>query len=422
MEEPRCGVWLTRDEAQARVLMESRFSPRFERVGLRQCAGRVCAHDVLSRQRLPNTPSSRWDGVAVRFADFALGSPDTSGWREGDQYVFSNTGIGIPEGYDTVVRIEEVAFDDANRITFLHEPKRRGQLVVEAGSSLEEGALLASAGQTITPEIAALLAAGGQSEVEVFARPRVSFIPSGNELVQAGEPLPAGRNVETNSIMLEAKLRAWGAEPRILPIVRDNVALLVDALQKAIATSDIVILNGGSSKGSDDCAVPALERVATILSHAVLMGPGAHLSLSITRKGIPIVGLSGPSGGAECTADWYVKPLVDRYFGRSYCQPPHIRARLVAGIDHSQRSAKTGVYRAVRCIVAQEGEGFVAAPMAVLSQDVCTRYRGGNAFAFVAGDSLERGDEIEVELRYPYVFPPADTGLFDGREADALVL
>ena len=422
MEESTGHIWLAKEDAQARVLEASRFSPRFEYVALSECAGRVCAEDVFSRQGLPNMPSSRWDGVAVRFEDFEGGSPDTSAWQEGRHYVFSNTGIGIPEEYDTVVRIEEVRFDEEGRIAFAREPHERGELVVAAGSSLEVGEVLALKGQTITPEIAALLASGGHADVKVYARPRVAFIPSGNELVRVGEPLPLGCNVESNSLMVAAKLRSWGAEPQVLPLARDDVDLLAEALTEAVRTSDIVILNGGSSKGTDDCAVPALERIATILSHAVLMGPGAHLSLSVTEEGLPIVGLSGPSGGAECTADWYVKPLVEKYFGRDFCAPPRVRARLATGIDRSRRPSKTGVQMAVRCLLARTDEGFAVAPLGVLARAVRLRYRGGNAFAFVSGEGFAQGDEIEVELRYPYEIPPLAPGLFEGGEGGTLVL
>lgn len=422
MQEAKGHIWLTREDARARVLEASRFSPRVERIAVAQSVGRVCAADVASRQSLPNAPSSRWDGVAVRYDDFAAGMPDTSGWREGREYAFSNTGIGIRGDYDTVVRIEEVSFDAEGRISFAAAPAQRGALVMPVGATLEEGEPLARTGQTITPELAALLAGGGWAEVDVYARPRVAFIRSGNELVDAGRELPLGKNVETNSLMAAAKLRAWGAEPLVRPIVADDVGLLVEALCEAVEDCDIVILNGGSSKGTDDCAVPAIERVARVLCHAVLMGPGAHTSLSVTSEGVPVIGLSGPSGGAECTIDWYVKPLVDRYFGLGFNEPPKVRARLLAALDLSQRSSGSKVKMAVRCLLARSSDGFVAAPMGVLPESLRLQYRGGNAFVFASGVGFALGEEAEAELRYPYAFPPRAEGLFDDLESHALVL
>jgi molybdopterin molybdotransferase/putative molybdopterin biosynthesis protein len=147
------------------------------------------------------------------------------------------------------------------------------------------------------------------------------------ELVDAGKPLPAGKNVESNAVMLCAKFTLWGAEPLRFPIVKDNWSQLEKALTEASEKADIVVINAGSSKGSDDFTCEILEKNGRMLHHMLAQGPGRHCSAAMLH-GTPVIGISGPPMGAEFTVDWMVKPLVDRYLGLPGDYPPMVFARM----------------------------------------------------------------------------------------------
>ena len=119
---------------------------RNELVSVENALGRVCAEDVTAPYNLPNTKVSSFDGIAVKFSSFADGMPDTSGWQEGREYVFSNTGMAIPEEYDTVIAIEDVTVKDDGGITVHLPPEHEGFYVNPPGSQMKQGEVLAGKG------------------------------------------------------------------------------------------------------------------------------------------------------------------------------------------------------------------------------------------------------------------------------------
>lgn len=227
-------IWLTRKEAEESLVAHARFAARTHMVPVGDASGRIAAKDVSALRVFPDKPASRWDGIAVRYDAFQGAKPDFSTWREGVDYRFSNTGVCIEGDFDTVVRIEETIFSDEGALLDVVTPKERGQLVIPVGSEMGKGDVLVRKGQRITPFAAASLARGGYEQVEVIAPPRVAFVPTGNELVDYRSELPAGKNVETNSIMVASKLQRWGADPVVFPLLKDDPNLIAAALRSAL--------------------------------------------------------------------------------------------------------------------------------------------------------------------------------------------
>lgn len=385
------------------LLARCAFSPEVESVAIDDACGRILAKDLIAHNTLPNTLTSAMDAIAVHFDDFAHGIPDTSSWERGREYEFCNTGIGIKGDFDTAIIIENVQFDDQGKITILQAPKCRADMTHPAGSSMKAGDVLADAGTTITPAVIGLAAQAGCLELDVLARPRVAFIPSGNELVPAGEELAPGKNIECNSHVIAAKLRQWGAEPVVFPICPDKRDALREALTQAVNTCDIVVLNAGSSKGTDDQSIETLEELGEVLNHEFDHGPGKHSSLSIVA-GKPVIGISGPPIGAELCADWYIKPVVDAFLGKKP-EPQHTMwATLTQDIPASPRPV--AVVRRVKLTRTDAGE-LLATP---LGNDIKPALRLCNmADAFLTIDKdctgYHTGDRVVVELRYPYTLP-----------------
>ena len=157
-------------------------------------------------------------------------------------------------------------------------------------------------------------ASGNNTEVQVFAKPVVGFIPTGNELVVPGSDVARGKNIETNSLVAKGKIEGWGGVCRVFDIVPDDPAAIRATVLEAARTCDIVVLNAGSSKGNDDWNIEMLEEVGTVLYHETTHGPGHHSSGSVV-EGTPVVGISGPPGGAAFTMDFYLYPVMMRWFG-----------------------------------------------------------------------------------------------------------
>ncbi len=392
--------------AAVRCLMERwRFERRTERIAVSDACGRIAARTVRALHRLPSALASNMDGIAVRFADFEHGTPDIASWKRGEQWQFCNTGIAMPDGFDTAVAIEraEVSPDNAT-LRFIEAPTERFECTTEPGASLQEGDVVVRAGEELSPTLLSALNMGGHDRVDVIARPRVAFIPSGNELVPAGTPLPVGKNVESNAVMACAKIEQWGGEPVRFPIVSDDPKLLMEALNKAAEEADVVIVNAGSSKGSDDYTCELLEEHGEMLCHEVEQGPGRHCSFSLLGE-TPVIGISGPPIGAEFTLDFFVKPFVDLYLSRPLSFPPTVRARMLdeggPGPEHITIVKRVVVRRT-------EDGGFVAWTLVNDKRPVLRGCARANGVVSVGPGhpGWLVGDEVEIELRWPYELPP----------------
>jgi len=398
MDKCKNHIAVPKEEAVAALLANTEFSPKAETVPIREAAGRVSAGEYRSKQTLPSIKSAAKDGIAVRAADFADGMPDTSGWKEGRDYVHCFTGVGIHGDFDAMIMIEQVLIDENGRVTLLSD-KLDPELVAPPGRVIREGELILSEKERITPYLVTRLAAGGWTEVEVLKKPVVAFIPTGSELVRCGEAVPAGMNVDTNSLMFEAKMRYFGAIPMMYDIVADDPALISEALADALEKADIVALNGGSSKGLRDYTVEVIEKQAKILSHMIKSGPGAHTSCSIAHNGKPVVGIAGPAIGAEALTDWFIKPLIDKYLGQPDT-PLYLKARYRgAELSYTQHPGE-GWCRRLRGHIFMEEDGSMAVELAPFGDSRAVDH--ANCFIAVTNDGIREGDLIRVELRWPF--------------------
>lgn len=320
-------IQFTREQAIAAILAACDFHPAIETVALEESFGRVLARDAQARCDMPNCLTCAMDSVAVHWDDFANGMPDTHAWKRGVDWEFANTGVGMPEGFDTAIVVEHALLsDDDTQVAFDALPSARFAGTVLAGKRMHAGDVLVAAGTVITPLLAAHIASGNNADVDVFAKPKVAFLPTGNELVPVGTAIARGKNIESNGIMMRGKIEQWGGQPLIYPIVPDEPAAIEAALRKAAAEADIVVLNAGSSKGSDDWSLEILDRIGEVLYHQINHGPGHHSSCSIL-DGTPVIGISGPPGGAAFTTDFYLRPAVQKYFGLG-TDPIRVQARL----------------------------------------------------------------------------------------------
>lgn len=395
-----CSHEPTREEMIELVLDRSKLPGSCETISALNAAGRVLARDVYAVNTLPCRDASRMDGIAYRFEDYQLCGGDCTGWVEGSDFCFSNTGVAIPSEFNTVTLIEDVSFDEEGRLHILQPPTAPGDNVVAAGTNMQTGQLLIAANTVLRPTHLGLMASAGVRLVEVFKRPRVGIIPTGDELVPAMVPLQDGRNVESNSISLSAMLEQWGAKPVVWPIIPDDVDYLSSVVKQAVETCDIVILNAGSSKGKKDHAIEVLEGLGEVLVHEVAHGPGKHTSFTIAFNETPIVGLVGPSGGAELGALWYVRPLVNKFM---HCPTPAPDTLKVTLLQKASAHVDFDFFMGV-VVYRKEDDSYVAMPLGGPGRGPHLTGDGiiANATLRIPGGIVyESGCEVVVELREP---------------------
>lgn len=418
-------IEVTRDRAVDLLLDVCSFDIRTETVPVGDAVGRVLAEDALSLVDVPNCRTCRMDSVAVHWSDFEEGIPDTTDWVRGRDWEFANTGVAMPEGFDTAVVVEHVIFSEHDtKVAFDAAPSAQYAGTAAPGSSLAHGDLLVAAGTVITPLLAAYIAGGNNTTVRVIKKPRVAFIPSGNELAPAtgsseSKQELAGKNIETNSIMIGAKIRQWGGDPLIFEIIKDDPLVIERTVREAAATADIIVLNAGTSKGNDDYSVEVLDKIGRMLFHQTNHGPGHH-SWGAVCDGVPVVGLSGPPRSAAFTCDFYLRPVIMRYLGLTE-RVPKVRVRLgeslptkkviadrkaFPGETHPQRTDEFYSVRLLRLEIADDG---ILTAWPIKGERVLSGPDGQKATGYLmmrTGPGIEaphKGDWIDVDLRPEYL-------------------
>ncbi len=283
-----------------------------ENIPIAEGGGRVLAKPMFALSDIPLVRASAMDGLCVKSELFKAGNPIApESWRKGYEFDFADTGDDFPDAYDTVIRIEDVTFnEDSKGVRFSDNLVfEKGMNVLPKGHFIRMGQLIKDAPATLCATDISAIAMGNHGTLPVFRKPKVAFIPTGSELVDPGEPLQRGMNVNSNILMAQGMLSSFGADMLGFPIVRDERALLKKNLDEAMRTCDLILVNGGSSKGSEDLALDILAKEGEILFHWVNCGPGRPTALARIRNK-PVIVVPGPPYGCLNVLDWFVRPVI----------------------------------------------------------------------------------------------------------------
>ena len=300
----------TRKEVMDKLykILESNY--KIEEIPVFDALGRVVADDILSVHNVPLVRASCLDGVAVKSDRFKDGMPDTSSWVNGVDFVRTDTGDDFPDEFDAVIRIECVDITKDGQLEILDELEiKPGTGTRGAGSTIKEGELLVKKGTQLRSVELSAIVMGGVTKVPVYKKPIVAFIPTGDELVAVGEPITRGKTVDSNSILIMNRLKEFGAEPLMYPIVKDNKKDLETTIKDAINKADMVLINGGSSLGSEDYNAVLIEEMGDVIAHGVLAAPGKPCCIGLV-DGKPLINIPGPPNAVYYVSDWLVRGIV----------------------------------------------------------------------------------------------------------------
>jgi len=369
-----------------------------EQIPLAEAKGRILAEDIFAKYNLPVVRASTMDGVAVKSEAFADGMPDTSGWKQGVDFVRADTGDDFDDRFDAVIAIENVVLTEDGKLSFTGKVNgSKGFNVKPCGADMKAGSMILKKGTLLRPQDLAVLAMGGHEEIPVRKKPAVSFIPTGSELVPAGTAPSRGQNIDSNSILARELLPDMGAEPLLHPIVADDPESLERALDEMLPQSDMVLLNAGTSKGSEDYCASLLKKRGEIIFQGVAAVPGRPMTAAII-EGKPVINLSGPSFAAFYSMDWMIRALICRYLNRPLPLRETVKATLTDGFTPPPFFSLMATFRLER---GTDGN-YLATPLALRGPksagNAAIMTANGVYVTTVGEGSFHAGDEIEIEL------------------------
>ncbi len=336
---------LTVDEALEGIL--SRIRPLGAReIPLLDAVGRTLAADVVADRDVPPFRNSAMDGYAVRGADVAAAPVRLKvigAVAAGDmphrpvgagEAMRIMTGAPMPEGADTVVRVEDT--DNADDVVTVTAATRTGISVRQAGEDLKKGVTVLAAGTVLRPAEIGLLASLGVPKPLVIARPRVAVLSTGDELVDVSLTPGPGKIRDSNRYSVGSAIWAASCGPWLRPVVRDTPEALRAALRDAME-ADAIVTSGGVSVGDHDWVKPVVSELGRIDVWAIAIRPGRPLAFGELRadggRAVPIFGLPGNPVSALLTFELFVRPALLKMSGRTKLFRPRVQAKLLDAVD-----------------------------------------------------------------------------------------
>ena len=286
----------------------------FETIPLIEARGRVTAAPVWAVASSPHYDAAAMDGIAVR-AKETIGATESSPLRlsSPDQVRWVDTGDPMPDGFDSVIMVEHVhELDDAT--IEIQAPVPPYHHVRPIGEDIVATELILPKNHVLRPVDLGACAAAGLTDVSVSRKPVVTIIPTGTELVPIGATLKPGDIVEFNSLIIGGLVDEWGGSSQTSPPVADDYEAIKTAVSNAAVESDIVLVNAGSSAGSEDYTAEIVADLGELAVHGVAIRPGHPVVLGVVN-GKPTLGIPGYPVSAALSCELFVKPLIEKALG-----------------------------------------------------------------------------------------------------------
>jgi molybdopterin molybdotransferase len=388
--------------AVAELLQPLRSSDRTEVLPLREALGRGLVGDVTASISLPPFANSQMDGYAIRSADLPDGGGELrvmppvpagaspAALKQGMAAPIM-TGAMLPEGADAVVPIERAVPDrflpHTEQATVKLPSAAPGTYVRETGSDLRAGETALAAGTFLGPAQLGLLAALGIPEVTVYRAVTVLLVTTGDEVVEPGKDLPAGKIYDSNGTLLEAAMRQAGLEVRRAGIITDNPEKLRGLLRAEGTAVDLIVTTGGVSKGAYEVVRQAMEDQPVEFLH-VAMQPGGPQGIG-TFDGRPFLGFPGNPVSCLVSFEMFLRPVLGGLLGTPAPRLP-LRARLGQPLTSPEQKhqVRRGTLKPDGTVELQGGE----------SSHLMHALAGSNVLVHVPQGvaALEAGAEVEV--------------------------
>jgi len=416
----------TTEEAYAELARTTALG--VETIGARAALGRVLAEPVTAREDVPHFFRSNMDGFAVRAADtFGASEESSVSLRLAGEIAMGeearlhlvegcairvSTGAMMPPAADAVVIVEhteEQTLEHGGSV-LVRRAVVPGQNTIAIAEDLRAGEVVLEAGHRLRGSDVGAVTGVGRAEVLVHRVVRVGVAATGDEIVEPEDELPPGRVRNVNQYLLGSMARALGAEVVDYGVIRDEEKALDDLFARAGRECDVLLLSGGSSKGSKDLVLSSILRVpaAEVLFHGVAIAPGKPTMLAHAGD-LAVLGVPGNPAAAAVVFVLFGSVLVRLRGGeklaRILATRPRVRARLASDLTSTPGRED---YVRVRLGDAGAGTGTgtgesdelaVATPLRGKSVTISTIARADGLLRIPrSSEGLAAGSEVEVLL------------------------
>jgi molybdopterin molybdotransferase len=373
------------------------------RISLGSALNRVLAEKIVAEVNLPRFDRSAVDGYAVKAEEtfgatqskpkiMRLTNRDVIGHNETKQVW---TGNRVPKNADAVVMLENI-LQDKNQVQ-VWNPVTPGENVSKMGEDVSEGEVVVKVGTRLGPHHLGLIGALGASEVEVFEKPKIAILATGNELVEIGHQLHEGQIYDVNRLVLSGLCLDLGADTLDLGIARDDVGEISEKLRLGLENADALITSGGTSVGGSDVVPEAVDNIGKpgVIVHGMAMRPAMPTALAMI-DGTPVLVLSGNPVAAMIGFEVFARPMISKMLGMK-----RLETRFEVQAKVTRRIATAlGRKSYVRVRVSWRGGELRAEPISARGSSVISTMTKANGYIVVPEnrEGLEEGELVTVRM------------------------
>lgn len=365
----------------------------YEEIPVEKSLGRITKEAIFATCSSPLFNAAAMDGIAV-IAENTKGASERTplSLKKNQDFLVVDTGDPIKYPYDAVIMAEDLIEVEEDSVEII-ESVPSWQHVRPIGEDIVTGEMLLPSMHKIRPIDIGVLFSGGITKILVVKQPTIAIFPTGTEIIEPTKVPELGDIIESNSRMFEAMVTSYGGIAHRFPPIEDDYDKIKAAIKDALSHHDMIIVNAGSSAGTEDYTVHILKELGEVLVHGVAIKPGKPVILAIV-EGKPVIGLPGYPVSAYIDFENFVKPVMGLFTGEPDYENHMVEAvlskRMISSLKHKEY---------VRVKVGNVGGKLVASPLA----------RGaGAAMSLVRADGfcvieqncegLEAGDKVKVEL------------------------
>jgi molybdenum cofactor synthesis domain-containing protein len=390
---------------EARAIIDRTILPieRTERVALFEANGRVLARDLVATADVPPFSRAGMDGYAVKAGDTTGATPQAPRTLRCVDQVFTGqmpsravetgtcseiaTGAPMPAGADAVVMVEDTT-RDASGVVQIFAPVTSGQNIGRQGADIRNGQTVLHAGDVLNASRVGAIAALGIAHIEVYARPRIAILSTGNEIVDPGAPLAPGQIYDINKFTLSSVFAEHGG----IPVLYRTAVDTIDDLKRAVdecMREDVLVFSGGSSVGERDLILDVIAAKGEVLFHGIAVKPGKPTAFGLIN-GKPVFGMPGYPTSCLSNAYILVVPALRRI---ARLTPQTIRS---VTLPLGQRVVSAPGRHQFFSVRIADG---TAMPAFKASGDITSMSQADGYFEIPAAtDVVEKGEMIEVKL------------------------
>ena len=384
------------DEAIAIYLkaIKEIWSPIYETIPVTASLNRVTRHAIFAKYCSPLFNASAMDGIAVN-SEKTIGANEATpiDLELGVDFKVVDTGDPINPPYDAVIMAEDLIDIGVENKVRIVSAASSWQHIRPIGEDIVVGEMLLSSNHKIRPIDISVLLSAGILEVEVIKCSEVAIFPTGTEIIEPTEEPKEGDIIESNSRMFENMITLLGGIPHRFPTIEDDYDKIKEKIKEATEKYDMVIVNAGSSAGTEDYTVHVLRELGQVLIHGVAIKPGKPVILAIVNNK-PVIGLPGYPVSAYIGFENFVIPVINMFSGQAKDKTNEVEAvitkRLVSSLKHKEY---------VRVKVGSVGGKIVAAPLARGAGAAMSLVRA-DGFCVIDQNSegVEAGEKVKIEL------------------------